>query len=91
MERHLAHCPACARDLAALRDVPTILPRSTIPDPGEEFWLRQRREIGRSIRNLPEPRSAWPLAGWLASPYYRPWCAAFTTAAAALVALLISP
>lgn len=89
LERHLAHCPACARNLAALRELPAIFQRSTVADPGEEFWLRQRREISRAVRNLPEPRWAVPLAAWLERLYQRPWRAAFTAAAAALVALTV--
>lgn len=61
LEDHLAECPRCRTDLAALREVPSLLHTSSVPDPGDVFWLRQRHAIGRAIRNLPEPRAV----GWL--------------------------
>jgi anti-sigma factor RsiW len=61
LEDHLAECPRCCTDLAALREVPSLLRTSSVPDPGDAFWLHQRHAIGRAIRNLPEPRAA----GWL--------------------------
>lgn len=64
LENHLNHCTACRADLEALTDVPATLRTSTVPDPGDAFWLQQRQDIGRAIRNLPAPRSGWQL-NWL--------------------------
>jgi anti-sigma factor RsiW len=64
IERHLAGCLSCRADLEALRNLPQAMCASAIPDPGDTFWLQQRQAIGRSIRNLPAPRSGWSL-DWL--------------------------
>jgi len=64
LEQHLTRCSACRADLEALRDLPDALRTSTVRDPGDAFWLQQRQAIGRTIRNLPAPRSGWQL-GWL--------------------------
>lgn len=62
LQRHLAACAACHEAVDALRGLPAQLHETTLPDPGEEFWLRQRRAISRAIRKAPEPRGgrrAW--------------------------------
>jgi anti-sigma factor RsiW len=64
LEQHLTLCPACRADLEALRDLPDTLQTSTVPDPGDAFWLQQRQEIARVVRNLPQPRARWQLT-WL--------------------------
>lgn len=64
IEHHLAGCPSCRADLEALRNLPHAMSASSVPDPGDTFWLQQRDAIGRAIRNLPEPRSGWSLE-WL--------------------------
>lgn len=64
LERHLARCSRCRDDLAALRQMPVQLQTQPVPEPGEEFWLQQRRAIARAVRNLPAPRRGW-WAGWV--------------------------
>ena len=85
LERHLAHCDACARDLAALRELPALLQAAAVPDPGEEFWVRQRQAIGRAVRNLPEVPAAEPHRPLTRSA----WRYAVGLAAAAAVAVFI--
>ena len=87
MAQHLVQCADCRRELEALRQVPATLRTSAVPDPGEEFWLRQRQAIGRSIRNLPTPRAQWNLE-WL-SEALRAWRYPVAVAASALVAVLV--
>ncbi len=89
LERHLARCPQCRADLAALRAIPAALHTATVPDPGEAFWLQQRQAIGRAIRHAPEPRSLWNL-DWLRDRVRPPqWRYAIAAAASLLAALAV--
>lgn len=67
LERHLTRCPDCRADLEALRALPAVLQTSIVPDPGGPFWQQQRQAIGRTIRNLPAPRTEFALS-WLRAP-----------------------
>lgn len=87
LERHLARCRACRTDVEALRDIPHVVRSSTVPDPGDAFWLQQQRAIGRAIRNLPEPRAAWSLEWLREALQLSPWRYALTATVALLVAL----
>lgn len=89
IERHLAGCPPCSADLEALRNLPQAMSASTVPDPGDTFWLQQRETIGRSIRNLPAPRSSWSL-DWLRDALQiSPWRYPIAAAVALLLALSV--
>jgi hypothetical protein len=37
-ERHLAACPACGREYAALREILGLMDKRERPDPGPDFW-----------------------------------------------------
>ncbi len=68
LERHLHTCSICRAELAALREVPTLLRTAALPQPGEEFWRRQRQAIGEAIRQAgapDQPRAwRWPSIAW---------------------------
>ena len=53
VEQHVAACTRCAEALAALREVPKAVRAATI-DRGDAVWDGQRREIMRTVRQLPE-------------------------------------
>lgn len=89
LAHHLAGCQACRRDLAALREVPPLMQTSKTPDPGEEFWLRQRQAIGRAIRHLPEEPAGWGQVRRRADGQMRRWRYPLAVAASVTVALLI--
>src|ERR1700687_5247832 len=69
LDQHLSRCAACRADLDALRTLSKTLRTSTVPDPGNVFWLEQRQAIGRAIRNLPAPGSGWRL-DWLGRAFW---------------------
>ncbi|MFQ5666572.1 MAG: sigma-70 family RNA polymerase sigma factor [Candidatus Binatia bacterium] len=88
LERHLAHCAGCQRCLEALREVPAWLHGLPVPDPGEEFWVQQRRAIARATGNLPPPRRRWQ-RGWRHDGLRSvPWRYPALAAASVLVVLL---
>ncbi|MFI5395732.1 MAG: anti-sigma factor family protein [Candidatus Binatia bacterium] len=89
LEGHVERCPACAEELAALRDVPPILHSSVIPDPGEEFWRQQREAIGQALRNLPAPQPSWLPAWWWEGLRLSVWRYPLAATAALLVALFV--
>lgn len=89
LEQHLTRCPDCRADLEALRGLPEVLQTSTVPDPGDAFWQQQRQAIGRTIRNLPMPRTGWPL-GWLREVLQlSPWRYPIAAAVALLLGLAV--
>jgi anti-sigma factor RsiW len=89
LEQHLTRCSACCADLEALRDLPEALRTSTVRDPGDAFWLQQRQAIGRTIRNLPAPRSGWQL-DWLREALrLGPWRYPLAATVALLLALFV--
>ena len=89
LDRHLARCPRCSADVAALRDVPALLQTSIVPDPGEAFWVRQRQAIGRAVRQAPAPQAGWGL-DWLQEAMRRPvWRYPIAVGASVIVALLV--
>jgi anti-sigma factor RsiW len=57
LERHLARCPRCRDELAALHEVPALLQTAEIRR-DESFWLRQRQDILRAVRTQTEPAPA---------------------------------
>lgn len=59
LEHHLRRCPRCRVDFGALRELPDLLQTSTVPDPGDAFWLQQRQAIGRAIRSSAQPGAGW--------------------------------
>lgn len=89
LEQHLTRCSACCADLEALRDLPEVLQTSTVHDPGDAFWLQQRQAIGRTIRNLPDPRSGWQM-DWLREALrLGPWRYPIVATVALLLALSV--
>ena len=88
VERHLARCPECTEDLLVLREVPATLRMLAAPDPGEAFWLHQRQEIARAIRQLSEQDSPAQARWCLAGAFSWPWRAAFAAAAIAVTLTL---
>jgi len=89
LAQHLIHCSACRADLEALRDLPEALRTSTVRDPGDAFWREQRQAIGRTIRNLPDPRSGWHL-DWLREALrLGPWRYPLIATVALLLALYV--
>jgi anti-sigma factor RsiW len=86
LERHLASCSGCRADLEALRELPEALRTSVVHDPGDAFWLQQRQAIGRTIRNLPAPRSGWHLDWLREALQLSPW----RYPLAAMVALVLA-
>ena len=55
LEAHLAVCAECRDDLAAMRGLPSELRDDDPPEPGEDFWLRQRQAIMRRVRAAAAP------------------------------------
>ena len=89
LERHLARCADCRADLEVLRTLPTALQTSSVPDPGVAFWLQQREEIRRTIRNLPPPRPGWTI-DWLRELLQlSPWRYPIAASLALLLALAV--
>jgi anti-sigma factor RsiW len=75
---HLRDCARCRAAHAALQEVPALLVQVAVPPRDESFWLRQRQQIMRAVRQSPAPgRAAAPVVGW-----WRP--------AAVMTALLIA-
>jgi anti-sigma factor RsiW len=77
VERHVAGCANCAESVLALREIPAELARRSRPEPGEEFWARQRGRIMQVIESGPplparrtltvaRPSQAWRLLPALA-------------------------
>jgi anti-sigma factor RsiW len=68
VERHLAHCPRCTKDVVALREVPAVLRRDVTSVPDEAFWARQRESIARAVEASAPPRATarHVYVGWLA-------------------------
>ncbi len=68
LEQHLRTCRACRDELTALREVPSLLRAAASPEPGEDFWRRQRAAIGDAIRQAPAPQQPralrWPEIRW---------------------------
>jgi len=89
LERHLIRCPVCRADLVALRDLPAALSTSLVPDPGDAFWLEQRRAISRTIRNLGKPRHSWNVEWIRQALQLSLWRYPIAATAALLVALLV--
>jgi anti-sigma factor RsiW len=89
LTRHLAHCAGCRTDLEVLRDLPSVVRTSTVPDPGEAFWRQQRQAIGRSIRSLPQPRAASQVERLLDTLRWNPWRYPLAATLALLLALLV--
>ncbi len=90
LERHLGRCSACHADWEALRNLPAALSTSTVPDPGDAFWLQQRQAIGRTIRNLPQPRrGSWDLEWIRQAVQVSPWRYPIAATVAVLVALSV--
>lgn len=61
---HLEHCPACRRELAALREVVENLRAAPVTDPAPEFWEAFSREMhlklvhaAQSPQSVPAPPS----------------------------------
>ncbi len=69
LERHLQSCQTCREDLAAMRGVSTVLRDPGLPEPDEDFWVRQRESIMQRVRaSAPRVRGArrrWPVIGAL--------------------------
>jgi anti-sigma factor RsiW len=45
LKAHVAQCPACRRELTALREVVTAIQAAPAQDPGVEFWHEFSREM----------------------------------------------
>jgi anti-sigma factor RsiW len=45
LKAHVAQCPACRRELAALREVITAIQAAPAKDPGVEFWHEFSKEM----------------------------------------------
>jgi anti-sigma-K factor RskA len=70
LEQHLAECPACRRELEHLRGDMALMALSTAgPAPPRRARQRLLAALGREprLKVVPERRSAWSLAGWLAA------------------------
>ena len=70
IERHLAGCAHCAAAVLSLREIPAELRRLAAPDPGEEFWSRQRERVLGAIEDaraarLRRPRSLLSRSPWV--------------------------
>jgi anti-sigma factor RsiW len=89
VEVHRRLCPACADDLAALREIPPALQAAAVPDPGAQFWRQQRDAIARAVRDAPTPRaSRWRARraeGWRLEW----WRYALAAGASALIAVAV--
>jgi anti-sigma factor RsiW len=87
LERHLARCRRCTRDLEALRSLPPLLHASAVPDPGEEFWRQQRQAVGRAIRAARAPGTTAVPSQYTVR--WNIWRYPLAVAAAALLALFV--
>ena len=45
LQRHLEHCPACRRELAALKEVVAAIKAAPVAEPGPEFWTEFSRDL----------------------------------------------
>jgi anti-sigma factor RsiW len=80
VERHVAACAACREALHALRDAPAKL-RALGDQTGPEVdWERQRRDIMRAVRTVPEPAGRRVSSGF-------DWRLAMPVAAMAVIAI----
>jgi anti-sigma factor RsiW len=71
VERHVASCPHCAESVLALREVPAALARRGRPQPGEDFWVRQRAQIMQVIEAGPPLPARRPTMAPIPSPAWR--------------------
>ncbi len=71
VERHVAACPRCAESVLALREVPAELARRGRPEPGEDFWVRQRAQIMQVIEAGPPVAARRPTIAARPSPAWR--------------------
>jgi len=85
VERHVAACPHCAESVLALREVPAELERRGRPEPGEDFWARQRAQIMQVIEAGPPLPVRRPTIARSPSPAWR----MMPALAAAAVALFL--
>jgi anti-sigma-K factor RskA len=70
LEKHLAECPACRRELEHLRGDMALLALSTAgPAPPRRARQRLLAALAREprLKVVPERRSAWGVVGWLAA------------------------
>ena len=81
--RHVASCPACARELESLRKLLKAVREAPVALPSADFTARVMREAGRIRRAELQAAEAFPLLRF--RPWWqRPWAA--TAAAASLTA-----
>jgi|ERR1051326_7625936 anti-sigma factor RsiW len=92
VERHIAGCVHCSESVLALREIPAELARRGRPEPGEEFWARQRDRIMQVIEAGPPVPARRPIAVRKPSAAWRmvPAVAAAAVAVFALVEWLPS-
>ncbi|OGR09210.1 MAG: hypothetical protein A3K23_04455 [Desulfobacca sp. RBG_16_58_9] len=45
LKSHLGHCPACRRELAALKEVVAAIKAAPVAEPGPEFWMEFSRDL----------------------------------------------
>jgi hypothetical protein len=89
VEVHLRLCPACAGDVAALREIPPTLQAAGVPDPGTQFWRQQQEAIARAIRNAPTPRAGRRRARQAEGWRLEWWRYAFAAGVSALIAVAV--
>jgi hypothetical protein len=96
VERHLASCPACARELDSLRASDRILREASPPPPGQEQWRAFGTELSASLdevdregRRTARTREALPI--YYGAARRRAFALASACAAVALAILLLGP
>ncbi|KPK89188.1 hypothetical protein AMJ80_10115 [bacterium SM23_31] len=93
VKQHLRICIGCRLELEKIRKVDSIGTADVFPDPGNEFWINQRRRIGTAI-GAAEPASYPPAAPhtehWTLKPFKSfGWRTAVGLSAAAVLILFV--
>ena len=81
VERHLAACEDCARDLAMIR----VLADEPVPDPGEAFWTALPGKVYREVREQDRQKRSGGLMGLLDRVLFPRWARAGAVAVVLLV------
>jgi hypothetical protein len=82
VEKHLAACEDCARELAMIR----MLADEPVPDPGEAFWTALPGKVYREVREQDRQKRSGGLMGLLDRVLLPRWAWAGAAAAVLLVA-----
>ena len=55
VEEHLANCSSCMQKLEKIKNIDLLGKADVFPDPGETFWINQRKTIRAEIEKSETP------------------------------------